>query len=190
MSWWSTTTSTSTTRWTWNGRSPRACRATATCSSSRARGRSRSTRACRHAAGVVPTGAKVGIDATIPEGIPKERYERITYAYADYREDRRLREGQEGRRRPGGRRRMRRWSAELAADLPPRRHREGAALLHRHRRALFAIRLPHRGARARPPARDREAVAGPARRARSCSRTTAARTARRRKTRARWRCSC
>src|SRR5579871_2373878 len=33
--------------------------------------------------GVVPTGAKVGIDATIPEGIPLEHYERITYAYAD-----------------------------------------------------------------------------------------------------------
>jgi 2,5-furandicarboxylate decarboxylase 1 len=33
--------------------------------------------------GVVPTGAKVGIDATIPEGIPKEHYERITYAYAE-----------------------------------------------------------------------------------------------------------
>jgi 2,5-furandicarboxylate decarboxylase 1 len=33
--------------------------------------------------GVVPTTAKVGIDATIPEGIPRERYERITYAYAD-----------------------------------------------------------------------------------------------------------
>jgi 2,5-furandicarboxylate decarboxylase 1 len=31
----------------------------------------------------VPTGAKVGIDATIPDGIPKEHYERITYAYAD-----------------------------------------------------------------------------------------------------------
>jgi 2,5-furandicarboxylate decarboxylase 1 len=31
----------------------------------------------------VPTGAKVGIDATIPEGIPREYYERITYAYAD-----------------------------------------------------------------------------------------------------------
>src|SRR5262250_1032343 len=33
--------------------------------------------------GIVPTGAKIGIDATIPEGIPKEHYERITYAYAD-----------------------------------------------------------------------------------------------------------
>jgi 2,5-furandicarboxylate decarboxylase 1 len=33
--------------------------------------------------GVVPTGAKVGIDATISEGIPKERFERIAYAYTD-----------------------------------------------------------------------------------------------------------
>ncbi|HXV09674.1 MAG TPA: UbiD family decarboxylase [Burkholderiales bacterium] len=33
--------------------------------------------------GVVPTGAKVGIDATIGEGIPCERFERIAYAYAD-----------------------------------------------------------------------------------------------------------
>jgi 2,5-furandicarboxylate decarboxylase 1 len=33
--------------------------------------------------GVVPTGAKVGIDATIGEGIPRERYERISYAHAD-----------------------------------------------------------------------------------------------------------
>jgi len=34
--------------------------------------------------GVVPTGAKVGIDATIGEGIPRERFERIAYAYADH----------------------------------------------------------------------------------------------------------
>src|SRR3954453_18627077 len=33
--------------------------------------------------GVVPTGSKIGIDATISEGIPHERYERISYAYAD-----------------------------------------------------------------------------------------------------------
>src|SRR5262252_8170911 len=33
--------------------------------------------------GVVPTTAKVGIDATIPEGVPRERYERIAYAYAN-----------------------------------------------------------------------------------------------------------
>src|SRR4051812_10508484 len=35
------------------------------------------------APGVVPVGAKVGIDATIGEGIPHERFERIAYAYAD-----------------------------------------------------------------------------------------------------------
>ena len=34
-------------------------------------------------AGVVPVGTKVGIDATIGEGIPRERFERIAYAYAD-----------------------------------------------------------------------------------------------------------
>ena len=33
--------------------------------------------------GIVPTGAKVGIDATIGEGIPRERFERIAYAYAE-----------------------------------------------------------------------------------------------------------
>jgi 2,5-furandicarboxylate decarboxylase 1 len=33
--------------------------------------------------GVVPTGAKVGIAATISEGIPRERFERIAYAYTD-----------------------------------------------------------------------------------------------------------
>jgi 2,5-furandicarboxylate decarboxylase 1 len=33
--------------------------------------------------GVVPIGAKVGVDATIPEGVPHERFERIAYAYAD-----------------------------------------------------------------------------------------------------------
>ena len=47
------------------------------------RGPSRSIPACRQGFGVVPTGAKVGIDATIPEGIPREHYERITYAYAE-----------------------------------------------------------------------------------------------------------
>jgi 2,5-furandicarboxylate decarboxylase 1 len=33
--------------------------------------------------GVVPTTAKVGIDATIPEGVSRDSYERITYAYSD-----------------------------------------------------------------------------------------------------------
>lgn len=31
--------------------------------------------------GVVPTTAKMGIDATLPEGIPRERFDRIQYAY-------------------------------------------------------------------------------------------------------------
>ena len=33
--------------------------------------------------GRIPTTAKCGVDATIPEDVPRERYERITYAYAD-----------------------------------------------------------------------------------------------------------
>lgn len=33
--------------------------------------------------GMVPLGAKMGIDATIPEGVPPERFERIAYAYAE-----------------------------------------------------------------------------------------------------------
>jgi len=62
--------------------------------------------------GVVPTGAKVGIDATIPENIPREYYERITYAYADRAKDRRLCRRQEGRRGrgPAMKRRWRRWA--------------------------------------------------------------------------------
>ena len=83
--------------------------------------------------GVVPTGAKVGIDATIPEGIPSEHYERITYAYADTRQDRRLRQRQ-GRR--GGEAGDERAVAALARE-DPGRDRQGAALLHRHRRAVL-----------------------------------------------------
>jgi 2,5-furandicarboxylate decarboxylase 1 len=33
--------------------------------------------------GTVPTTAKMGIDATIPEGVPRERFDRISYAYSD-----------------------------------------------------------------------------------------------------------
>lgn len=33
--------------------------------------------------GVVPTTAKMGIDATLPEGIPRERFDRISYAYVN-----------------------------------------------------------------------------------------------------------
>ena len=110
-------------------------------------------------AGVVPIGAKVGIDATIPEGIPLEHYERITYAYADtakvddYVKGKKDAVGKAGDEQRG----------RGAGEENPRRHRQGAALLHRHRRALLGIRLPHRGARARPSARDRKALAGPAR---------------------------
>jgi 2,5-furandicarboxylate decarboxylase 1 len=32
--------------------------------------------------GHIPTTAKCGVDATIPENVPRERYERISYAYA------------------------------------------------------------------------------------------------------------
>ena len=32
--------------------------------------------------GHVPTTAKCGVDATIPENVPRERYQRVTYAYA------------------------------------------------------------------------------------------------------------
>jgi 2,5-furandicarboxylate decarboxylase 1 len=48
---------------------------------------------------VVPTGAKVGIDATIPENIPREYYERITYAYADRA---RIEDYVNGKRDPAG----------------------------------------------------------------------------------------
>ena len=33
--------------------------------------------------GRIPTTAKMGIDATIPDNVPRERYQRIAYAYAD-----------------------------------------------------------------------------------------------------------
>ena len=109
--------------------------------------------------GVVPTGAKVGIDATIPEGIPREHYERITYAYADRAKIDDYVNGKAGR---GGRSR-RRARGRGAGQEDPGGDRQGAALLHRHRRALLGLRFPHRRARARPSARDREALAGPAR---------------------------
>ena len=33
--------------------------------------------------GKIPTTAKMGIDATISDNLPRERFERISYAYAD-----------------------------------------------------------------------------------------------------------
>ena len=110
--------------------------------------------------GVVPTGAKVGIDATIPEGIPREHYERITYAYADRAKIDDYVERQGGRGRPGRRRRARsrRWRSEILEAIGKE------PLYYTDIAERFAVlRFPHRRARARPSARDREAVAGPAR---------------------------
>ena len=64
--------------------------------------------------GVVPTGAKVGIDATIPEGIPKEHYERITYAYA---ERAKIDDYVKGKADPGGTAGDERAVAKLADDI-------------------------------------------------------------------------
>ena len=83
--------------------------------------------------GVVPTGAKVGIDATIPEGIPREYYERITYAYADRAKIDDYVERQVGRAGQAG------DDVEVAAlaEQDPGCDRQGAALLHRYRRTLL-----------------------------------------------------
>ena len=109
--------------------------------------------------GVVPTGAKVGIDATIPEGIPREYYERITYALCRQRQDRRLRQRQEGR---GGRSR-RRGGDRGAGRQDYGRDRQAADVLHRRRREILKLRFQHHRPRHRPSARDRKALAGPAR---------------------------
>ena len=60
---------------------------------------------------------------------------------------------------PGGPRR-RRPRGRRAGEEDTGGHRQGAALLYRRRGALLGLRFPHGGARARPPACDREAVAG------------------------------
>ena len=118
--------------------------------------------------GVVPTGAKVGIDATIPEGIPREHYERITYAYAETREDRRLRQRQG--RQAGAAGAGDEARGRGAGDGNPRRHRPRAALLHRHRGTFLraAISAPSPQALGHLHA-DREAVAGCARAACACA---------------------
>ena len=109
--------------------------------------------------GVVPTGAKVGIDATMPEGIPREYYERITYAYADRAK---IDDYVNGKGDPSGEAGDETAVAALAADILDE-IAQAAALLHRHRRAVFQIRFPHHRPRHRPSARDRKTVAGPAR---------------------------
>ena len=109
-------------------------------------------------AGVVPTGAKVGIDATIPRGHPERALRAHHLRLRRHGQDRRLRQGQEGEAGKAGA-----GGGRGARGADPRADRQGAALLHRHRRAVLGVRLPGRGARARPAARDGEAVAGPAR---------------------------
>ena len=42
-----------------------------------------SMKAWTFAKDALPTTAKLGIDATIPEGVPRRRYERLVYAYKD-----------------------------------------------------------------------------------------------------------
>jgi 2,5-furandicarboxylate decarboxylase 1 len=65
-------------------------------------------------AGIVPTGTKVGIDATIPDGIPKEHYERITYAYADRAK---VEDYVNGKKDPAGKAGDEREVAALAAKI-------------------------------------------------------------------------
>ena len=64
--------------------------------------------------GVVPTTAKMGIDATIGEGIPKERYERIAYAYADTAK---IGDYEKGKADAAGRSGDERMIADLAGDI-------------------------------------------------------------------------
>ena len=64
---------------------------------------------------MVPTGAKVGIDATIPEGIPREYYERITYAYADRAK---IDDYVNGKADAAGRRRRRAGGRSAGAEHP------------------------------------------------------------------------
>ena len=75
------------------------------------------------------------------------------------REDRGLRQRQ-GRRSRRGRRRRR---GRCAGGEDSGGDRDAAALLHRYRGKIRALRFPHHRPRHRPPARDGEAVAGPAR---------------------------
>ena len=109
--------------------------------------------------GVVPTGAKVGIDATIPEGIPHEHYERITYAYAG---SAKIDDYVKGKKDAAGASGDEKAIAALAQQIS-RRDRQGAAVLHRRRGKIRKFRFQHGGARHRPPAHDGEALAGSAR---------------------------
>ena len=110
--------------------------------------------------GVVPTGAKVGIDATIPEGIPHEYYERITYAYADRA---RIGDYVNGKADAAGQT----GDETAVADASPHRYSRRSA---RSRsitpisRSTFLRTISTPSPRALwPSAHDRETLAGPAR---------------------------
>ena len=110
-------------------------------------------------AGVVPTGTKVGIDATIPEHIPKEHYERITYAYADTAK---VEDYVKGKTDPAGKAGDANEVASLAEKIVAAIDKE--PLYYTDIAERFSEYDFHTVARAhRPPACDREAVAGPAR---------------------------
>ena len=108
--------------------------------------------------GVVPTGAKVGIDATIPEGIPQRALRAHRLRLCGPREDRRLREGQDGRcsRKVG-----RRARGRGAGGRDPEGHRGQARLLHRDRRDASPSTISR-------PSRARSAICT---RRKSCGRT-------------------
>ncbi len=111
--------------------------------------------------GVVPVGAKVGIDATIGEGIPHERFERIAYAYADRAkiDDYVAGKADAVRRERGST--MTRWSRVLRARSSRSSSRSRCTTRTSPRSS--GITLSGRRAGARQAARRRETVAGPAR---------------------------
>ena len=100
--------------------------------------------------GVVPTGAKVGIDATIGEGIPHERFERIAYAYADRAKIGRLPQGQSRSRAEARRTRRRRVIARSRASKSPRSSRRSRSTTRRSPSiSASTISRPSRARRAR-----------------------------------------
>ena len=109
--------------------------------------------------GVVPTGAKVGIDATIPENIPREYYERITYAYADRAK---IDDYVGGKKDAAGEAGDEAAVAALGAEILQVIGKE--PLYFTDIAEKFAqLRFRHHRPRHRPSARDRKALAGPAR---------------------------
>ena len=98
----------------------------------------------------IPTTAKCGIDATIPEGVPKARYQRIAYPYADELElD--ARTSARRKRRPRPFPRAREFPAVAGVEDAAARIREllaaAAPVLQRDRARDYRGGFPDRGAR-------------------------------------------